>query len=277
MRPLTPPQAGDQQDAIRLVGRALQRRHRHLTGVHLVDGGTPAQDGSAGMHGSVGRDRDSDARVCATGDQGVHEGEPTGGPYAAEVSESPAVQERHPLLSAARAVGVEASVLGDPLITADDLEIGDQLKLWSVHRQTVVGGPGRIRIGDRVFLNAGVVLHSEVAITIGDDVALSNEVYVMDTDSHGLEGQLPHSGAVTIGRGSWLGARAIVLPGVTIGEQSVVAAGSVVTRDVPDRVLVAGNPARVIRELTYPAHCKRAWHDQWCYCPGSLLGPPAEA
>jgi serine acetyltransferase len=79
---------------------------------------------------------------------------------------------------------------------------------------------------------------------------------------------------VVIGDGTWVGTRAIVLPGVTIGSRAVVAAGSVVTRDVPDEVLVAGNPARVVRELTYPPYCRRAWHDIYCYCPGSLLGPP---
>ena len=62
-----------------------------------------------------------------------------------------------------------------------------------------------------------------------------------------------------------------VLPGVTIGRRVVVAAGSVVTRDVPDDVLVAGNPARVVRELTYPDQCQRAWHDELCYCPGSAF------
>jgi acetyltransferase-like isoleucine patch superfamily enzyme len=90
----------------------------------------------------------------------------------------------------------------------------------------------------------------------------------MDSNSHGVEGR-PHVEApVVIGDGTWVGARAMVLPGVTIGRRVVVAAGSVVTRDVPDDVLVAGNPARVVRPLDYPAGCKRAWHDEWgCPCP----------
>lgn len=166
-------------------------------------------------------------------------------------------------------------MLGDPEITASDLWLGDRVKLWSGDRRINIGGPGRIRLGNQAFVNCGVLIYSEVAVTIGEDVSLSNDVYVMDTDSHGLEGRPPRAAEVVIGRGSWVGARSIVLPGVTIGEQVVVAAGSVVTRDVPDRVLVAGNPARVLRELTYPEHCRRAWHDQWCYCPGSILGPPA--
>jgi hypothetical protein len=99
----------------------------------------------------------------------------------------------------------------------------------------------------------------------------------MDSNSHGVEGREHVEAPVRIGDGSWLGARAMVLPGVTIGKRVVVAAGSVVTRDVPDDVLVAGNPARVVRALTYPAGCRRAWHDGWgCPCPKLIAaeGPP---
>ncbi|MCY7365879.1 MAG: acyltransferase [Frankiaceae bacterium] len=165
-------------------------------------------------------------------------------------------------------VGRKAIVLGRPTIDATDLEVGDDFKVWSGHRKTLISGWGRMRIGDRVFINCGSVVISVLEITIGDDVALANEVYVMDSNSHGVEGR-PHVEApVRIGDGTWVGARALILPGVTIGKRVVVAAGSVVTRDVPDDVLVAGNPARVVRPLEYPPGCKRAWHDEWgCPCP----------
>ena len=165
-------------------------------------------------------------------------------------------------------VGSRAVVLGRPTVDATDLVVGTDFKIWSGHRKTLISGWGPIRIGDRVFVNCGTVLISVRGITVGDDVALANEVYVMDSNSHGVEGR-PHVEApVTIGDGTWVGARAMILPGVTIGKRVVVAAGSVVTRDVPDDVLVAGNPARVVRSLEYPAGCKRAWHDGWgCPCP----------
>ena len=174
----------------------------------------------------------------------------------------------------ARAVGPGAQIGGKPDISASDLVAGEQFRVWSGHRQTLICGWGKIRIGDRVFLNSGVVLFSVVAITIGDDVALAGEVYVMDSSSHGIEGKPIHEAAVTIGRGSWIGARSIILPGVTIGERVVVAAGSVVTKDVPDDTLVGGNPARIIRPLVYPDHCQRAWCDWACSCPGQGFGPP---
>lgn len=180
------------------------------------------------------------------------------------------------VLGGAAKVGSNPVVIGRPIIDAPDLEIGDRFMIWSAHRQTLLSGPGRIRIGNGVFINAGSVVYSELAVTIGDDVALANEVYLMDTPSHGIEGRQPEPAAVVIGAGSWVGARAIVLPGVTIGSRVVVGAGSVVTRDVPDDVMVAGNPARVIRPLTYPPLCRRAWHDVYCSCPGSLFGPPVE-
>lgn len=176
-------------------------------------------------------------------------------------------------LRTARRVGIDPVVLGSPVVDARDLEIGDNFKIWSAHRPCLVSGPGRIRIGSGVFINCAIV-YSELAITIGDDVALANEAYVMDTPSHGMEGRDPEPKPVAIGNGTWVGARAIVLPGVSIGSRVVVAAGAVVTKDVPDEVVVGGNPARVLRELTYPSYCQRAWHDVYCWCPGSLLGPP---
>ena len=164
-------------------------------------------------------------------------------------------------------VGRRARVLGRPVVDASDLEIGDDFKIWSAHRKTLVSGWGRIRIGDRVFINVGTTLLSVVEIIIGDDVAMANEVYVMDSNSHGVEGQAHVEAPVRIGAGTWLGARSMVMPGVTIGKRVLVAAGAVVTRDVPDDVLVAGNPARVVRPLVYPPGCRRAWHDEWCPCP----------
>jgi acetyltransferase-like isoleucine patch superfamily enzyme len=175
-----------------------------------------------------------------------------------------------------RAVGPKAVVLGHPDVDATDLEVGESFKIWSGHRKTVISGGGRIRMGDRVFVNCGTTIIAVQEIVVGDDVAFANEVFVMDSNSHGVEGKPHVQSPVRIGDGTWLGNRAMVLPGVTIGRRVVVAAGAVVTRDVPDDSLVAGNPARVVRSLTYPAGCRRAWHDEWgCPCP-KLLAAEAD-
>lgn len=156
--------------------------------------------------------------------------------------------------------GIQPTILGSPKVDATDMVVGDHFKIWSGHRLTLVSGWGRIRIGDRVFINSGVVLFSAHAITIGNDVAIANEAYLMDTDSHGVEGRPVKEAPIVIGDGSWIGARAIILPGVTIGRRCLVAAGAVVSRDVPDDTLVAGNPAREVRTLVYPDGVTRAWH-----------------
>lgn len=164
-------------------------------------------------------------------------------------------------------VGKRALVLGDPTVDGSDIQVGDDFKVWSGHRKTLISGWGTIRFGDRCFVNVGSTIIAVEQIIVGDDVAFANEVYVMDSDSHGVEGRPHRQAPVRIGDGCWIGARAMILPGVTLGRRVLVAAGAVVTRDVPDDCLVAGNPARVVRQLTYPAGCRRAWHDEWCPCP----------
>src|SRR3954453_6306228 len=109
---------------------------------------------------------------------------------------------------------------------------------------------GRLTIGDRVFVNQGASLVAHLSITIGDDVRVGDPVATYDT-AHPPVGQARDArrAPVTIGRNVWLARGALVLPGVTIGDHAVVAAGAVVTEHVPPRTLVAGNPAKVVREL----------------------------
>ena len=110
-----------------------------------------------------------------------------------------------------------------------------------------------LRIGDRCVIGRGSHIVAHHSIDIGDDVFTGPYVYVTD-QNHGyadpdmpIGRQLPHNTAVSIGSGTWLGAGAIVLPGARIGRNVVVAAGSVVRGQVPDRCVVAGVPARVVR------------------------------
>lgn len=164
-------------------------------------------------------------------------------------------------------LGERPVVVGKPWVSATDVVIGDDFTMWDGQRKTVMGGDGPIRIGHRVFVNVGTQLIATVGITVGDDVAFANEVLVVDSHSHGLEGGPTKQARIEIGSGSWIGNRAIIMPGVKIGRRVVVAAGAVVTKDVPDDTLVAGVPARHVRRLSYPSYCERAWHDDLCYCP----------
>jgi len=99
------------------------------------------------------------------------------------------------------------------------------------------------------FVNSNVKIRCTESITIGDNVAISHDVTIMDSDAHEiLVDNYEKTKPVTIGNHVWIGSRAMILKGVTIGDNVVIAAGSVVTRDIPDNCLAAGVPARVIKE-----------------------------
>jgi acetyltransferase-like isoleucine patch superfamily enzyme len=164
-------------------------------------------------------------------------------------------------------VGPEAVINGRPYITCRDLVVGANLLVLAPDRRVRLGGLGRIRIGDRVLLNAGSMVTARDLVEIGNDVALSYDAFVTDSDDHGLEGGPTRTAPVKIKDGAWIGARAIVLPGVTVGRRAVVAAGAIVTHDVPDDTLVAGQPARPLRALVYPPGVRRAWSDDWTVAP----------
>lgn len=113
-----------------------------------------------------------------------------------------------------------------------------------------------IALGDGVFMNFNCVILDVVEVTIGDGTQIAPGVQILTADHPrdpaarrtGLEFGQP----IRIGRNVWIGAGALILPGVTIGDDALIGAGSVVTRDVPAGVTVAGNPARPL-----PGHSAR--------------------
>jgi acetyltransferase-like isoleucine patch superfamily enzyme len=116
-----------------------------------------------------------------------------------------------------------------------------------------------IRVGRNVFINQGCTLNDIGGIEIGDDVLIGPRVSLI-TSGHPLDPNQRRrqivAAPIVIQRNVWLGAGAMVLQGVTVGEDSVVAAGAVVTRDVPSGTLVAGVPAQVVGPVS--AHDRRA-------------------
>jgi maltose O-acetyltransferase len=107
-----------------------------------------------------------------------------------------------------------------------------------------------IALGDGVFFNYGCVVLDVASVTIGDRVQIGPYVQILTAD-HPRDAAERAKGAewgrpITIGADVWIGGGAILLPGITIGEGAIVAAGAVVTRDVPAHSTVAGNPARVV-------------------------------
>ncbi len=133
------------------------------------------------------------------------------------------------------------------------ITLGDHVRLVStvatLELATLPGG--HLEIGDNVFINYGCSIASSNHVKIGNDCLIGSHVMIMDCDFHRVEDKSWDTTGVPIILEDrvWLGNRAIVLKGVRIGHDSVVAAGSVVTKDVPPRTLVAGMPARVIRKF----------------------------
>jgi maltose O-acetyltransferase len=108
-------------------------------------------------------------------------------------------------------------------------------------------------VGARTFINFGVVLLDVARITIGDDVQVGPNVQFL-TPTHPVEAaprraKLEAARPIAVGDNVWLGGGVILCPGVSIGENTVVGAGAVVTRDLPANVVAVGNPARVVRPL----------------------------
>jgi serine acetyltransferase len=131
------------------------------------------------------------------------------------------------------------------------IELGDRIVLWpgvKLSADSADGSPARLRIGDRTHVGDRTEIHCGRELSIGAGCAISWDVVILDRDYHGAGAGGERCRPVTIGDDVWIGCRAIVLKGVTIGAGAVVAAGAVVTADVPERALVAGNPARVVRE-----------------------------
>src|ERR1700761_4801078 len=110
-----------------------------------------------------------------------------------------------------------------------------------------------LTIGARTFVNFGLVALDVAPITIGDDCQLGPNVQLLTAypppEPEPRRAKLEAAAPIAIGDNVWLGGGVIVLPGVTIGDDSVIGAGSVVTVDVPAGVLAVGNPARVVRDL----------------------------
>ena len=114
-------------------------------------------------------------------------------------------------------------------------------------------GAGHVHFGNNVYCNFGVTMVDDTHIYVGDNTMIGPNVTVA-TAGHPIFPELREKGyqynaPVRIGRNCWIGAGAVILPGVCIGDNSVIGAGSVVTGNIPPDVVAVGNPCRVLREI----------------------------
>jgi acetyltransferase-like isoleucine patch superfamily enzyme len=151
-------------------------------------------------------------------------------------------------------LGKRVTLSGWPKVVNDgQMTFGERVRLDStVARMELVSLPGgHLEIGNNVFINYGSSLVSSKHVKVGNDVLIGTHVMVMDCDFHRVEDKAwDTSGeAIVIEDRAWLGNRSMVLKGVTVGHDAVVAAGSVVTSDVPPCTVVAGVPAKGVRSF----------------------------
>lgn len=141
------------------------------------------------------------------------------------------------------------------VVAQGEIRIGDRVQLVSTVATTelVAGDQGVLTIGSRSLINFGCSIVAFSRVDIGERCLIGPHCMIMDTGFHQVDPDRrldpPTAEPITIGENVWLGARVAVLPGVTIGDNSVVGIGSVVTRDVPPNTVVVGNPARHVRDL----------------------------
>jgi acetyltransferase-like isoleucine patch superfamily enzyme len=112
-----------------------------------------------------------------------------------------------------------------------------------------------IRIGDRVSATGHVTIGATTRVEIGDDVLLASYIFIGDNQHGSAQTTLPYKyqplekiGPVSIGRGCWIGEHVVIMPGVDIGDMSIIGANSVVTTSIPARSIAVGAPAQVIRQ-----------------------------
>ena len=131
------------------------------------------------------------------------------------------------------------------MIACSDKKI--RLTVWTDEKDV----PG-ISIGDHVLISPGVRISAANHISIADSCMLANQVYITDSDWHGIYNRAltpKKKSRVILAENVWVGDSAIICKGVNIGRNSIIGAGSVVTSDIPDNVIAAGNPARIIKDL----------------------------
>lgn len=133
------------------------------------------------------------------------------------------------------------------------MTIGDRVLIQSttVRCELVAHRGATLEIGDRTWIGYGCSISAHAYVHIGAGCHIGPYTNILDNDYHDIEDHriIPPSRPVLIGDHVWIGTRAIILPGVMIGDGATIGAGAVVTKNVPARAVAAGNPARIIRTL----------------------------
>jgi acetyltransferase-like isoleucine patch superfamily enzyme len=112
--------------------------------------------------------------------------------------------------------------------------------------EILTGPKGNVHLGDNVAVTCGCIFNSADDISIGDETIIGHHCYMIDSDVHAWDNKRIQTAPIKIGKHVWIGIRVTILKGVTIGDNAIIGAGSVVTHDIPAFTIAAGNPAREI-------------------------------
>lgn len=141
------------------------------------------------------------------------------------------------------------------------IEIGDNVRIGNDARLSLYGNDASLIIHDNVYAGSNISIITASPVEIESGVLLASYISIMGHNygmnpesefSYGGQPLIPQD--VHIKQGAWIGERVCILPGVTIGKKAIVGAGSVVTKNVPDYAIVAGNPAKILKEYDFIEH-----------------------
>lgn len=134
-----------------------------------------------------------------------------------------------------------------------EISFGDRIVVYPNAKISVVGDnkKAELVIEDHVVIGPNTQIHVGDKVIIGEDTMISWGCTIIDRDYHKLNSETEKTRPINIGKSVWICCNATIMKGVTIGEGSVVASGAVVTKDVPPHCVVAGNPAKIVKENIY--------------------------